>query len=49
MTIEMFWEIFIPFIGTTLGAGCVCLMKGSLNIGLQKMSAPIVQANDGLT
>lgn len=37
MTAEMLREIFIPFIGTTLGAGCVFFMKGSLNIGLQKM------------
>ena len=28
MTIEMLQEIFIPFVGTTLGAGCVFFIKG---------------------
>lgn len=37
MTAEVLREIFIPFIGTTLGAACVFLMRGKLNIGLQKM------------
>ena len=37
MTPEILREIFIPFIGTTLGAACVFLMKERLNIRLQKM------------
>lgn len=37
MTIEMLREIFIPFIGTSLGAACVFLMREKLNVGLQKM------------
>lgn len=37
MTIEMFQEILIPFIGTTLGAGCVFFVKGKLNMHLQRI------------
>ena len=37
MTIEMLQEIFIPFVGTTLGAGCVFFVKGRLNMRLQRI------------
>ena len=37
MTVEMLQEIFIPFVGTALGAACVFFMKGKLNVGVQKM------------
>lgn len=37
MTIEMLQEIFIPFVGTTLGAGCVFFVKGKLNLRLQRI------------
>lgn len=37
MTIEMLQEIFIPFVGTTLGAGCVFFIKGKLNLRLQRI------------
>lgn len=37
MTIEMLQEIFIPFAGTTLGAGCVFFIKGKLNMRLQRI------------
>ncbi len=33
---EVFAGIFIPFIGTTLGAACVFLLRGALNVRLQK-------------
>lgn len=37
MTAEVFREIFIPFVGTTLGAACVFFMRDHLIIRLQKM------------
>jgi len=37
MTIEMLQEIFIPFVGTTLGAACVFFVKGKLNMRLQRI------------
>jgi len=37
MTIEMLQEIFIPFVGTTLGAGCVFFVKDKLNRRLQRI------------
>lgn len=36
MNIEVFKGIMIPFVGTTLGAGCVFFMKKELNEKLQK-------------
>lgn len=36
MTYEVIRGIFIPFIGTCLGAGCVFFMKGAMNIKVQK-------------
>ena len=37
MTVEMLQEIFIPFVGTTLGAACVFFVKGRLNLRLQRI------------
>lgn len=37
MTFEMLQEIFIPFVGTTLGAACVFFVKGKLNLRLQRV------------
>lgn len=37
MTVEMLQEIFIPFVGTTLGAGCVFFVKGKLKLSLQRL------------
>lgn len=37
MTAEMLQEIFIPFVGTSLGAGCVFFVKGKLNMQLQRI------------
>ena len=37
MTVEMLQEIFIPFVGTSLGAGCVFFVKGKLNLRLQRI------------
>lgn len=37
MTIEMLQEIMIPFVGTTLGAGCVFFVKGKLSMRLQRI------------
>ena len=31
------WGIFIPFLGTALGAACVLFMKADLNIALQRV------------
>ena len=36
MTIEVFQGIMIPFVGTTLGAGCVFFMRGAMNKMLQR-------------
>lgn len=36
MTIEILQGILLPFLGTTLGAGCVFFMKGTLNRNLQR-------------
>ncbi len=36
MNVSAFYMILIPFLGTTLGAGCVFLMGSHLNIKLQK-------------
>ncbi|WP_294577985.1 ZIP family metal transporter [uncultured Thomasclavelia sp.] len=34
---EIFWGIITPFIGTTLGAGCVYFMKDKMNTYIQKV------------
>ncbi|MDO5136217.1 MAG: ZIP family metal transporter [Eubacteriales bacterium] len=36
MTIEAFWGIMIPFLGTALGSGCVFFLRGSMNKLLQR-------------
>lgn len=37
MSIEVIRAIFLPFLGTTLGAACVFFMKGEMNRKLQRM------------
>ena len=36
---DAFWGILIPFLGTSLGAGCVFFLKKSLSDGIQR--APV--------
>lgn len=36
MDMHVFWGLFIPFLGTSLGAACVFFMKGELNRGVQR-------------
>ena len=36
MTQDAFWGILIPFLGTSLGAGCVFFLKNSLSDGIQR-------------
>ncbi len=36
MSIDIFWGILIPFIGTTAGAACVYFLRGELNARVQK-------------
>ncbi len=36
MTVEAFYGIMIPFLGTSLGAACVLFMKKRLNTMLQR-------------
>lgn len=36
MDMHIFWGLFIPFLGTSLGAACVFFMKGELNRGVQR-------------
>jgi ZIP family zinc transporter len=36
MNINAFWGILIPFLGTTVGAGCVFFMKKSMGDGIQR-------------
>ena len=33
---DAFWGILIPFLGTSLGAGCVFFLKNSLRDGIQR-------------
>ncbi len=35
MPLEMIQGITIPFLGTTLGAACVFIMRGSLHVRLK--------------
>ena len=35
---DAFWGILIPFLGTSLGAGCVFFLKNSLRDGIQRAS-----------
>lgn len=36
MNMNVFWGILIPFLGTTVGAGCVFFMKKSMSDGIQR-------------
>lgn len=36
MTMEIVWGVFIPFLGTTLGAACVFFLKKTMNSNVQK-------------
>ena len=36
---DVFWGILIPFLGTSLGAGCVFFLKNSLRDGIQRALA----------
>ena len=36
MTTEIIRGVFIPFLGTALGAACVLFMKGALNASVQR-------------
>ena len=36
MNLNAFWGILIPFLGTTVGAGCVFFMKKSMGDGIQR-------------
>lgn len=33
---DTFWELLIPFLGTSLGAACVFFMRGEMNRGVQR-------------
>ena len=33
---DTFWGILIPFLGTSLGAGCVFFLKNALRDGIQR-------------
>ena len=35
---DAFWGILIPFLGTSLGAGCVFFLKNALRDGIQRAS-----------
>ena len=34
--VDIFWGLFIPFLGTSLGAACVFFMRGEMNRGVQR-------------
>lgn len=36
MNMDIFWGLFIPFLGTSLGAACVCFMRGEMHRGMQR-------------
>ena len=40
---DAFWGILIPFLGTSLGAGCVFFLKNSLCDGIQTQGEPPCQ------
>ena len=33
---DVFWGLFIPFLGTSLGAACVFFMRGEMNRSVQR-------------
>lgn len=36
MNMDIFWGLFIPFLGTSLGAACVFFMRGEMHRGMQR-------------
>lgn len=36
MNMDIFWGLFIPFLGTSLGAACVFFMRGEIHRGVQR-------------
>lgn len=36
MNMDIFWGLFIPFLGTSLGAACVFYMRGEMHRGVQR-------------
>ena len=36
MNMDIFWGLFIPFLGTSLGAACVFFMRGEMHCGVQR-------------
>lgn len=36
MNMDIFWGLFIPFLGTSLGAACVFFMRGKMHRGVQR-------------
>ena len=36
MNMDIFWGLFIPFLGTSLGAACVFFMRGEMHRGVQR-------------
>lgn len=36
MSMEIFGGVWIPFVGTMLGASCVFFMRGRMNSGVEK-------------
>lgn len=36
MNMDIFWGLFIPFLGTSLGAACVFFMRGEMHQGVQR-------------
>lgn len=36
MNMDIFWGLFIPFLGTSLGAACVFFMRGKMHRGMQR-------------
>ncbi len=36
MNMDIFWGLFIPFLGTSMGAACVFFMRGEMHRGVQR-------------
>lgn len=36
MNMDIFWGLFIPFLGTSLGAACVFFMRGKMHLSVQR-------------
>ena len=41
---DAFWGILIPFLGTSLGAGCVFFLKHSLRDSIQRTTMMVLAA-----